>query len=691
MADISLEYRKRLLKRQLEFERKYKGVFDDIAKQFAALANDPNAKFSKAFRFPPQLTKRMAGLMSDFHDDMLELTEQEITEAWGLSNTKNDKIVTDYLKTITTIKTAQRAAYFLPNTSALEAFISGKHGPMTLSESVWKITSLFRAELEVHLGIGIANGDSAQVISRRIRQYLNNPDTLFRRVRDKQGRLIPSARMLDYHPGQGTYRSSYKNAMRLARTNTNRAYLLSDNLRWQQLDMVKGVKISLSAQHPEYNFPEICEVCEGIYPKDFIWQGWHPSCYSDDTEVLTVNGWKLFSDVDCGDKVLSLNRETKNIEIAEIITSFSYWHEGNMVRYFNRGLDLLVTEDHNMIYLSKSIKGLFKETTASQYSATKGGLYRSSEWIGNEVDSIKIGEYRIDFDLFCEFMGYYLADGSVSFTKKHEFNVSQRYDHDIKTRAKIKACMQKLPLNFWEAKAGFGSTDAHFRTYLEQFGKSLDKYIPQEIKDSSTRQIKIFLDAFICCDGMIRKPRSFMGNRGIKFIPKSEDRNYTTSSNRMASDLGELILKIGKRPSYAKSQPHAIKFNNGIYNVSPNWKIAECQGGTATVFKREVVKYTGFVRDVEIDKNHTLYVRRKGKCVWSSNCLCHATPVLSSEEDFLKYLDTGIRERNRMVTQYPQGFKNFVRDNYERFMGYKSIPYWMDDNLNIINDIVKKQ
>lgn len=690
MSDISLEYRRRFLKRQLEFERKYQGIFDRVARQFALLSNDPNAKFSKSFRFPRSIEKKMAGIMTDFHDEMLELTEQEITEAWGLSNRKNDKIVADYLKTISTIKTAQRAAYFLPNVSALKAFISGKHGIFTLSESVWKIASQLRVELEVHLGIGLTNGDSAQVISRRIRQYLNNPDALFRRVRDASGKLVPSQRMLEYHPGQGTYRSAYKNAMRLARTNTNRAYLLSDNMRWQKLDMVKGVKISLSAQHPDYDFPEICEVCEGIYPKDFVWTGWHPSCYSDDTEVLTTNGWLLFKDVDCGDMVLSLNKETKNIELAEVTETLSYWHEGNMVHYSNRGLDLLVTEDHNMVYINRH-DGVFKEMPASQYTATKGGLYRSSEWKGSEIESINIGEYKINFDLFCEFMGYYLADGSVSFTKKNEFNISQRYDYDIKTRSKIKACLNKLPIDYWEAKAGLGSTNHSFRAYLEQFGRSFDKFIPQQIKDSSARQIGIFLNAFICCDGMIRKPHSFMGNRGTKFNPKAEERVYTTSSFRMAGDLGELILKIGKRPSYYLAASKSVKFNNGTYTCSPNWKINECQGKTATVFKKEIVKYNGFVRDIEIDKNHTLYVRRNGKCVWSSNCRCHATPVLTSEEDFLRYLETGVREVNKMVTQYPKGFKDYVKDNYERFMNYKSIPFWMDDNMNIIENIAKKQ
>lgn len=291
MPDISNTYRNRLLKKQLEFNRQFKGIFDDIANQFAQLAYDPNIKFSKAFKFPPYIKNRITGMITDFHDQVLQLTEAEITEAWNLSNSKNDKIVTDYLKAITTIKTAQKAAYFLPNIPALKAFLSSAHGTDTLSDSVWKIAKQARKEMEIHLGIGVMNGDSAGVISRRIRQYLKNPDALFRRIRDNKGRLVASQAMIEYRKAngltQGVYTSAYKNALRVARTNTNQAYLLADHLRWQKLDMVKGVEISLSAQHPDYNYPEICEVCEGIYPKDFIWTGWHVSCLCHATPILS--------------------------------------------------------------------------------------------------------------------------------------------------------------------------------------------------------------------------------------------------------------------------------------------------------------------------------------------------------------------------------------------------------------------
>jgi hypothetical protein len=289
--ELSLKYRRQFLKNQLQFNRKYGFLFDKVAEDIAALSMDPNVRFSKSFDFNKPITNRIDAIITEFHDSALELTEEEIRKAWALSNEKNDKIVNQYLKVISGLKASQKAAYYLYNTRALKAFITRKRNTETLSNAVWKISKQLRAEMEIHLGLGISNGDSAQVISRRIRQYLNNPEALFKRVRDNNGRLVASQKMIEFRKAngltQGTYTSAYKNAMRVARTETNMAYLLADHIRWSQLDMVKGVKISLSAQHPKYNFPEICEVCEGIYPKTFIFVGWHPMCLCHATPVLS--------------------------------------------------------------------------------------------------------------------------------------------------------------------------------------------------------------------------------------------------------------------------------------------------------------------------------------------------------------------------------------------------------------------
>jgi len=283
MTNTSLEYRNKFLRRQLAYNRKFRLIFNKVADDFARLVNDPNAKFTRSFRFNGAINKKIDIIIESFHKQTLDLTELEIEKSWGLSNDKTDLIVKDYLKTITEIKAAQQASYFMPNIPALKAFISGKHGTETLSSSIWEYAAQLRGELKIHLGIGLANGDSASVISRRIRQYLKDPEALFRRVRDDKGRLVASKAMKANAPGQGRYNSAFKNAMRLARTNTNQAYLYADHLRWMQLDMVIGVKISLSAQHKVY---DICDELVGIYPKTYIWVGWHPQCLCHAVAVM---------------------------------------------------------------------------------------------------------------------------------------------------------------------------------------------------------------------------------------------------------------------------------------------------------------------------------------------------------------------------------------------------------------------
>ena len=97
--------------------------------------------------------------------------------------------------------------------------------------------------LEYYLSSGLSSGRPAALIGQDIRQLLNEPNRRFRRVRDANGKLVPSQPMKDYHPGQGVYRSSYKNALRLAVTKTNKAFRTADYERWQNMDFVTGIEV----------------------------------------------------------------------------------------------------------------------------------------------------------------------------------------------------------------------------------------------------------------------------------------------------------------------------------------------------------------------------------------------------------------------------------------------------------------
>lgn len=247
----------------------------------------PDTLFS--FDDYPITRKRIENLMSGLKSRMQAVVLNGINAEWTLANNKNSELANRVFgKNVGKLSEAQYRRYYSTNEEAREAFTQRKTGGLNLSQRVWRYTEQFKEEIEMGLDVGIRSGQSADDLSRDLRQYLKQPDKLFRRVRDEHGQLQLSKRAAAYHPGQGVYRSSYKNARRLAATETNIAYRTSDHLRWQQMDFVVGIEIHLSNNHTLNGKPfhDICDELQGRYPKDFVFKGWHPHCRCFATSIL---------------------------------------------------------------------------------------------------------------------------------------------------------------------------------------------------------------------------------------------------------------------------------------------------------------------------------------------------------------------------------------------------------------------
>jgi len=150
-----------------------------------------------------------------------------------------------------------------------------KIGRTTLSARVWDIQDMARQNIENALTDALGKGKSAQQLARSIKINLNQPDKLFRRIRNEKGKLVPSKAMRAYKPGRGVYRSAHKNAMRLARTEINAAYKRSEQASMLRNNDIVGQRIRTSHSHKT---EDICDILAGDYPKDFVWEGWHPQC-----------------------------------------------------------------------------------------------------------------------------------------------------------------------------------------------------------------------------------------------------------------------------------------------------------------------------------------------------------------------------------------------------------------------------
>lgn len=277
------KHKENLAKRARKVQQLYDAAVKRIAQAAAPSLFDADPKKEFHFEDFPALKKEMEALMQDLGSSLQANIEDGDQESWTLSNTKNDAMVDSIIgKKKLPAKTVK--AWKHPHLEALNAFIARQEAGMNLSRRVWNLTQQFKSEMELALELGMGEGKSAAALSRDVRKYLVEPSKLFRRVRDKSGALRLSKAAAAYHPGQGVYRSSYKNALRMTATENNIAYRTADHNRWQALPFVIGIEIHISNNHPT---EDICDLFDGKrFPKDFKFTGWHPWCRCYAVSVL---------------------------------------------------------------------------------------------------------------------------------------------------------------------------------------------------------------------------------------------------------------------------------------------------------------------------------------------------------------------------------------------------------------------
>ena len=324
-----------MLKKKIDYEKAAKMLFSrtehyaDNVRRLYATATDELLKLSAmkasngasaAFSFSDskRLSEQANAILRALYSGVYNEIKGGVIAEWENANKSCDVLITSIFgKKVK--EDNHYARYFARNKESVDAFFKRKseYGGLNLSQRVWKYVGDFKTEMEMALSVAMGEGKSAATISREVRKYLQRPDMMFRRFRVKTGeqdifdadgnvvgkepvygrvckRKVVDAvtgnvswqtvNLKDYSFGRGVYRSSYKNAMRLARTETNMAYRTADQERWRQLDFVIGYRVVLSDNHPE---PDICNDLSakrgekgnrGVYPKDFVFKGWHPQC-----------------------------------------------------------------------------------------------------------------------------------------------------------------------------------------------------------------------------------------------------------------------------------------------------------------------------------------------------------------------------------------------------------------------------
>ena len=349
-------------------------------------------------------------------------------------------------------------------------------------------------------------------------------------------------------------------------------------------------------------------------------------CYDDKTEVLTKQGWKLFKNCKDDDLYFTMNPETMFPEWQKAIKKIEYLYNGNLIELKNRSFDLRVTPNHKMIlkYAKGNGSGKLRFVEADKLPKWSNAIPRGINWVGENLKTARLGNYDIPIELYLKFMAWWLSDGSC--TKHKNKNAYSGVIGQETYNNLMYETLKDLPFHIGHSEKCIRFSDYSVCNELSKFGKCNNKYIPEIIKSLSADLIEIFLKAYSIADGHERINKSFKGgNFGTEIT-------FFTTSNQLASDLGELILKVGGRPSFKlqKNKGKAVQHHNGLYIGNFDcWHITwgKRQWSYVETLERNLISYNDYVYCVELQKYHTLYVRRNGKCTWSGNSNCRSTTI----------------------------------------------------------------
>lgn len=329
-------------------------IYQQVFERIINLVKGTELEDGKPFSFADYgYSEEVTPILRDMYSRVYQVIRGGVEKEWLASNENNDALVKSVFGE-QSIKDNHFARFFKRNKEAMDAFFARKSGDggLNLSQKVWRYTGMFRDELENTLDLAIGEGVPANRLAAQIKKYLQDPDKFYRRFRikvgeDENGQPIygrkwkrrvwdkeaNSYKWVDdspkhFHPGRGVYRSSARNAQRLARTETNIAYRTADFERWAQLDFVVGIEIKLSNNHP---VSDICDDLKGVYPKTFRWKGWHPNCRCYQVPVLAKQEEldEMLDKILDGDNPATVECEEK---VKELPSQFTGWMQDNEQR-----------------------------------------------------------------------------------------------------------------------------------------------------------------------------------------------------------------------------------------------------------------------------------------------------------------------------------------------------------------------
>lgn len=408
-------------------------------------------------------------------------------------------------------------------------------------------------------------------------------------------------------------------------------------------------------------------------------------CVSEDTEILTSQGWKGHDEVQTGDEIKTLNIKTKEIENKKVKFVFKKEYTGKMYRLKNRIQDQLISPEHMVLRKKFSTEKYALEPIENVLKIKSSIIIPIAG--KNTNPEAKISDEQI------KLMAWIISEGTVERPGKHRccYRVSI-YQSRIKNRKNYHEIIGLLDyFNLAHSNhpaAGLGEEVEQIRLPAEDsrkihqwFGTRENvHFIPEYLLSLSEKQSRLFLETYLGGDG----------KEGCKIA---------TFKLGILDDLQTIIVNAGYGFIVRKQGP-----NLGTKDI---YILRIIRHPETYITKIEQVNYKGIIWCPHTE-NETIIARRKGKVFITGNCpFSNITLDLTPSPVFAKQpVIRGGSPQNEVYGDFEEEIKTLDKALYETMLeGDKSgrpfhfpIPTinitrdfpWKDKSLDVIFDASAK-
>jgi len=339
-------------------------------------------------------------------------------------------------------------------------------------------------------------------------------------------------------------------------------------------------------------------------------------CYSDDTEILTNTGWKLFQDLIPADKVAQYDSDNGEISFVKPSRYIKKHKHEKLIHFYQEkgGIDLLVTQNHDILY---------------QYhgAATKSGLKaKAKDFKGQYRNKLILAGTKITGETLLtpeeRILIALQADGNIPSAANR---TGERCGHrkvcfQLKKERKITRLLKLLNSSEFEWQQSKSSKEGFTTIYVDipityPITKKFSEWV--NLEEVNSQWASEFIEEVLNWDGNDKE-----GDGSVIYYSSVEKSNVDI--------LQALCTLCNRKSSYFIQKDDRKETYRDVHRILI-WK--QDVTPTGSLLKEEV-DYDGYVYCVTVPKGNVI-VRRNNRVVVSGNSL-HCKSMIQLFREFIK-------------------------------------------------------